>query len=172
MKVIKAPINVIIIIISLVLLFLLISPDISYSQSQYIKDPQLALVLSVIDPAFGLFYAGEPNMGIFYWAIDKAAFLSTMFILFDIRISFPPDIGFYIELKLRDMDFVRILSATLIGSFFIGFRIFSIFDARNKTLEYNRKLLNNKIYILNFNSSTDLFISVDKIFGIGFRFNF
>ncbi len=172
MKVIKALIKIIIVIISLVILFLLISPDISYSQSQYIKDPQLALVLSIIDPAFGLFYAGEPNMGIFYWAIDKAAFLSTMFILFDIRISFPPDIGFYIELKLKEMDFLRILSATLIGSFFIGFRIFSIFDARNKTLDYNRKILDNKIYIMNFNPNFDLFISVEKIIGIGLRYNF
>lgn len=172
MKVKKAPTRRIIFIV-VILLLILIYPKISYSQTYdiYPKDPQLALVLSIIDPAFGMFYAGEPSMGIFYWAIDKAAFFSTVMVLFEVKISFPPDIGFYIELRLRDLDFTRALSAVILGGFFIGFRVFSVLEARNKTLEYNRRILNDKIYLTKIKNDIRLYMLNSEYFCVGLRFD-
>jgi len=137
----------------------------------YPKDPDLALVLSIIDPGFGVFYVGEPSFGVLFWSIDKALIFATLFTFFEIRISFPPDIGITIEFGLRDMSGGMIVIPILLGALIIGFRVFAVISARNWALEFNKKLFESNTGTSN-NENVILCCDFDNGFNIGLKLVF
>ncbi len=151
----------------------------AYAQSHLSpKDTNLAITLSIIDPSFGMFYLGYTDLGMLYWALDKASFITTVLLVFDISISFPPNYGLNIDIKLIDFNVLRVVSASVIGAFYLGLRIFAIIDSRKKTLEYNKVVFEDKVYLMkkeiSNNNDNDLrfFIMTDKLLGMGLRLDF
>lgn len=140
------------ILLSLIIFFIcfFIFSNIAFSQDLkvYAKDPQLALILSAIDPGFGQFYIGNPSLGMLFWTIDKVLFVSTILSIFDIYVTFPADLGLSVKLSLRDITTERIIYISILSSAFIGFRIFSAIFTRNGALIFNKELLEGKLYLL------------------------
>ncbi len=161
---------VFIIIIITIILFSNVS--IAQSHKNYPKDPNLALVLSLINPGFGMFYVEQPSLGVLFWATDKALFISTLLTLFDIQISFPTDVGINVELKLRDMSVGRICAVIGLGTLYVGFRIFSFFFAREKALDYNHKLLEETYQSVSLNNRVRISLELNDSIDLGIRLLF
>lgn len=161
----------------IVLVFLLsffVLSNVAYSQQngmKYPKDPQTALVLSIIDPGLGMFYTDKPSMGILFWSLDKVLFFSTLISIFDIQISFPPDVGIYVKFELREMTAGNIITSSLFGLLFIGFRVFSVFHSRNEALSYNKKLFADKMSVCIY-KDTYFECSLDDKLYMGIKFYF
>lgn len=138
----------------------------SYAQTGnlYPKDPQLAFTLALVNPAYGQFYIGKPYFGILYWTIDKVLFLSLMFSLFDVKITFPADVGIHIEFDLPNKwRTERIVAVSVLGALFLGFRVFSVWDSRRGALEYNKKLLQENLSMFQINQNIEIFCSIDDL---------
>lgn len=165
--------KIFIVFILVIILVILFSNTLTaQSYNDYPKDPNLALVLSLINPGFGMFYVEQPSLGIVFWATDKALFISTILTLFEIQISFPTDIGINVELKLRDMSVERVIGVIGLGSLFIGFRIFSFLFARREALEYNHKLLEEAYQSVSLGENLEISLSLNDAVDFSLRFSF
>lgn len=151
-------------------LTLIFSNDVHAQSTVSPKDTYFSVALSIIDPSFGMFYLGETRLAALYWTIDKVAFFSAFILVFDIRVSLPESFGLNVEFRLRDYNVYRVVSASILGAVFLGFRIFAIIDTRNRTFEFNKRLFEDKFYITE-SGPVNLFIMTDKPLGVGVRFD-